>query len=59
MNSGTLRLYRKTPNGVVNVMEYHRSMFEDSYNEAVDFAYLIGYSEDYPIDYGTPQGDLC
>jgi len=56
MNSGTLRLYRKTAEGVVNIAEYHRSMFEDedSYNEAVDFAYLIGYSEDYPIDYGTP-----
>lgn len=59
MNAGTLRLWRKDSDGVITFSEFHRSMFpdEDSYNEAVDFAYLTGFSDIYPIDYGTPQGE--
>jgi len=59
MNNGTLRLYRKRSDGVVNIAEFHPSMFEDkdTYNDAVDLAYLIGYSKEYPIDYGIPQGE--
>lgn len=56
--TNTLKLWRKEPDGI-KLKELHPDMFADmdSYDEAVDFAYMRGFSEDYPIDYGVAQGD--
>ncbi len=50
MTDKTLKLWRRRDDGGVELKELRPSMFadQDSYQEAVDFAYERGFDDEYP-----------